>query len=252
MPYLKKTIIAGRTIEIRKSYAARYGCRGGRREKNHRPTPEDQRRVNERKAIDTLTWRLNANFGLGDVHLVLGYRRDENPTPEQARRHLEDFLRRARKYCAAQGKPLRYVTVTEYKRTRLHHHLVLPELPAAVLYALWPHGRPHPTPLDGSGNYRRLAEYLVKETAAAFREGDAPYKKRWNQSKNLKEPTIRVEVVNARTWSREPRPRKGYALDKDSLRQGVHEITGYPYQYYTLVRLRPEKERPEQERRGRL
>ena len=45
MPYLKKTIIAGRTIEIRKSYAARYGCRGGRREKNHRPTPEDQRRV---------------------------------------------------------------------------------------------------------------------------------------------------------------------------------------------------------------
>lgn len=127
----------------------------------------------------------------------------------------------------------------------------LPELPAAVLYDLWPHGRPHPTPLDGSGNYRRLAEYLVKETAAAFREGDAPYKKRWNQSKNLKEPTIRVEVVNARTWSREPRPRKGYALDKDSLRQGVHEITGYPYQYYTLVRLRPEKERPEQERRGR-
>lgn len=237
MPYLKKTIIAGKTMEIRKSFSSRYGRKGLKREKNSRPTPEGQKKVNERKAVDTLTWRLNTNFGLGDVHLVLGYRRDENPTPEEARRHLEDFLRKARKYCAKHGKPLRYVAVTEYKRARIHHHLVLPELPAAVLYELWPHGRPHGTPLDGSGNYRKLAEYLVKETAATFREDGAAYKKRWNQSKNLREPTIRVEVVNANTWAKSPKPKKGYYIEKDSLREGVHDVTGYPYQYYTMVRM---------------
>ena len=63
------------------------------------------------------------------------------------------------------------------------------------LYALWTHGRPKVNPLDDTGNYRELAEYLIKETSKTFAEAAGPYKKRWNQSKNLRKPKIKIEVV---------------------------------------------------------
>lgn len=113
MPYIKKTVIAGKTVEIRKCNAPMYGRRGNRAEKKT-VTPEKQRRVNEKKAVDILTWRLNENFGVGDVHMVIGYGRSKAPEPEEARKHLEEFLRRARKYFRGQGQELRYITVTEY------------------------------------------------------------------------------------------------------------------------------------------
>ena len=65
MPYIKKTVIAGKTVEIRKCNAPMYGRRGNRAEKKT-VTPEKQRRVNEKKAVDILTWRLNENFGVGE------------------------------------------------------------------------------------------------------------------------------------------------------------------------------------------
>lgn len=238
MAYMKKTIIAGKTIEVRKGYSARYGKKGLKRSENRLPTREAQKRVNERNALDNLTWKLNANFGVGDVHMVLGYGNRKAPTPEEARKNLDRFTRKARTwYKRETGKELRYISVTEYKRSRIHHHIILPEIPADVLYTLWPHGRPHITPLDPSGSYRALAEYLIKETAETFRTEEAPYKKRWNQSRNLKEPEITVEVVSAQNWRQDPKPIQGYYIDKDSIRAGVSETNGFPYQSYTMIQL---------------
>lgn len=241
--YTQRVILAGKTIEIRKSTAPQRGRGGKGRAAKLNPTPELQKRVNERKAVDTLTWRLNTNFGEGDTHMVLTYRREYTPTPAEARAHLEKFMRRARAYFRQQGRELKYVTVTEYKRARVHHHLVLPEIPAAVLHDLWPFGRPHCTPLDESGDYRQLAEYLIKETSATFAEAEGPYKKRWNQSKNLVEPKITTETIKASTWRSDPKPRAGYYIKKDSIREGVHEVTGHLYQYYTMVMLPPKRKR---------
>ena len=83
-----------------------------KRAKQIKLTPEKQRKVNERKAINTLTWALNENFGVGDAHMVLTYRKEYTPSPEQARRDLEKFLRMLRKWCRESGKELRYITVT--------------------------------------------------------------------------------------------------------------------------------------------
>ncbi len=234
MPYIKKTVIAGKTVEIRKCNAPMYG-RKGKRAARMKLTPEKQQKVNEKKAVDLLTWRLNENFGVGDVHMVIGYGRGKAPEPEEARKHLEEFLRRARKYFRGQGQELRYITVTEYKRARIHHHVIMPEAPMGVLYKLWSHGRPHITPLDESGDYRQLADYLIKETSATFAESGSPYKKRWNQSRNLRDPVIKTEIVSAKSWRKDPMPWKGYYIKKDSIREGTHDVTGYQYQYYTMI-----------------
>lgn len=235
MPYIKRTVRAGKTVETAKTYMPMLGNHK-KRAKQIKLTPEKQRKVNERKAINTLTWALNENFGVGDAHMVLTYRKEYTPSPEQARRDLEKFLRMLRKWCRESGKELRYITVTEYKRARIHHHLVIPEIPARILYTFWPHGRAHSTPLDDSGDYRKLAEYLVKETGKSAEE-DGPRKRRWNQSRNLRPPEISYEVVPAKSWRKEPRPIKGYYIDKDSLRAGVSDVTGYPYQYYTMIQI---------------
>lgn len=237
MPYVMETCIAGKTIEVDKHYSSRVGRKGIRRGKNINPTPEDVHRVNEREAAKKLRRTLNENCGVGDAHTVLTYRRDERPTPQEARKDLEKFLRLARQYFREQGKELRYITVTEYKRARIHHHLVIPEIPAKVLYALWGHGRPHVTPLDDSGNYAQLADYLIKETAATFRDDSAPYHKRWNQSRNMRQPKVTRRVVQASQWRKEPKPRAGYYIDKDSVRAGTHETNGYEYQFYRMVEI---------------
>lgn len=236
MPYIKKTIQAGKTIEVRKYYSTRFGVTGVKRAPKFRPTPEEQRRVNERQAADTLTWRLNENFGFGDIHLVLSYA-GPAPSREEARHRLEKFIRTARRYFRQQGKEMRYIAVTEYKNRRIHHHLVMENVPIKDLYTMWPHGRPKVFPLDDSGDYRELAEYLIKETAKTFAEEGSPYKKRWNQSKNLRAPKIKTEVVSASAWSRQPRAKKGYYIPPDTIREGVHKENGFPYQYYTMIEI---------------
>ena len=180
MPYIKKTIIAGDTVEIEKHYSARYGKRISR-SSNCQPTSPEQAEVNRRQAEKTLRRLINANFGVGDVHLVLGYRRQYTRTPEQARKDKEQFLRGYRRWCRERGEDPRYITVTEYENKRVHHHLVIGNIPAGELYRLWPWGRPHITPLDRSGNYSQLAAYLIKETDRTFSIAGAPQRKRWTE-----------------------------------------------------------------------
>ena len=104
------------------------------------------------------------------------------------------------------------------------------------MQAAWPHGRIHATPLDGSGQYGVLAEYLVKETRRTFRDADAPYGKRWCASRNLKQPEITVEEVHAESWRKTPKAPRGYEIVPDSVQTGVHETTGAPWQRYWMIK----------------
>lgn len=244
MPYLKITAIAGRTVEVYKTYSARYGKRGIPRGTRVAPTPERQQRINEKNAETRLRLKLNANFGPGDYHAVFTYRRENRPMPGQARKHRELFIRKARAAYRAAGLELKYIAVTEYKRKAIHHHFILSHVDPAQLTAIWPHGRVHITPLDNSGQYGQLAAYLIKETGETFREGNAPFGCRYTCSRNLKEPEIKREVIEAQSWRQEPKPVQGYALEKDSVRGGVHEATGWPWQFYRMIQCDHRKEKP--------
>ena len=62
-----------------------------------------------------------------------------------------------------EGKPFKYVLVTEVgKRGALHHHIVMNQVPTEWIRTAWPKGRIDIRPLDDTGQYSRLAEYFAK------------------------------------------------------------------------------------------
>lgn len=237
MAYYEKTVIAGLTMERMKMNSARLGRKGLVREKNHLPTPEDVQKVNAHQSEAKLRWSLNTNFGENDIHLVLTYIKGMRPPPEEAKQYLDKFLRDLRTLYRKHGQELKYISVTEYLNKAIHHHLVINSIDMREVTQLWPYGRARPTYLDGSGQYGQLAAYLIKETEKTFRLPDAPYRKRWNSSRNLKKPIIKIRVIGRDSWRKEPKAPKGYIIEKDKTVNGVSEITGYPYQFYSMIRV---------------
>ena len=235
--YIRRTVTCGKVVEVEKYYAPTFGRSGRRRAPRTAPTPEDVARVNERNAVNRLRWLINANFGPGDLHAVLTYRREDRPDEKEARRRLQRCLRLLRKAAKGAGAELRYIHATEYKRRAIHHHMIMSGVTLAQLQEAWPWGRVHVTPLDASGEYGTLAAYMVKETRSTFADGSAPFAKRWCASRNLTQPVIKKEIVHAESWRKVPRALKGYILVPDSVEVGVHEVTGQPWQRYWMRRI---------------
>lgn len=156
------------------------------------------------------------------------------------------------------GGVLKYIVVTECGNKRIHHHIIINDYPGIdsdtvkVLKSAWKQaagdcaGNPKFVSLYDNGDYKKLAEYLIKETGKTFRDKDACMKKRWSCSRNLVRPEPVKETVQAKVWRKEPVIPKGYYLEPDSLINGVNPVTGLPYQHYTLVRL----DMPEPKQRG--
>lgn len=242
--YLLKTYKAGRTVEVYKTYSGRYGKKIPRGS-NVNDTPDDVKKINERNSEATLTRELNANFIPGDLHIVLTYRVDERPVPEQAKKLLEKFNRDARAAYRSAGMEYKYIAVTEYENTALHHHLVIPYIDTRLLNKLWPYGRIRSfTPLDETGEYSKLAHYLIKETKKTFSKPGNASKRRWNGSKNLIHPKPDVKVVKYKEWKKQPQTIKGYVLDTDSIENGVSEVTGREMQHYRLIKIQNRKPGP--------
>ena len=235
--YIRRIVKAGKVIEVEKYFAPVYGRHGRRRAPKSCPTPEDVARANEKNAINRLRWLLNANFGAGDLHAVLTYRKADRPDEQEARRRLQRSLRIQRKEARESGDELKYIHATEYKRRAIHHHMIVSGVTLEQLQAAWPWGRVHVTPLDRSGEYGTLAAYLVKETSKTIADGTAPFAKRYCASRNLVQPEIRTEVVHAESWRKLPKALKGYILVPQSVQVGVHEVTGAPWQRYWMRRI---------------
>lgn len=245
MPYKKITYYCGETIEVEKKHTGRYGAPGQKRQKKRKQTKEEIAKQNERLAVQKLRRKINTNFGADDYHIILTYRPEERPDPGGARKELARFFRNLKSRYHKHGDELKYVVVTEYKKTAIHHHLIINSSDkfnaVAAVRECWPRGRPKFVPLDDEGDYRRLAEYFVKETAESFRSPDNPNKKRYSCSRNLKEPKVSERIIRAGTFREDPKPPKGWYIDKDTLYTGINPVTGYRYQYYTMRKLRPAK-----------
>ena len=244
MPYVERVVVAGVIRETKKMYTGRVHTRGAERKKQTGQTSQAQQRVNERKAEEVLRWRLNANFSAGDLHVVLHYY-DKGVDLDQAEQDKKKFLALLRKECRKAGTPWKYVACTETKRmTNVHHHIILPAMEVATLFSTWEQvvgingGNVSIKPLDRRGNHAKLANYLMKETRSTVqrhREAGKRYK-RFSCAQGMAMPEPQYTVVNANTWSREPKSRKGYILLKDdngqTARTGIHEVNGWPGMEY--------------------
>lgn len=239
MPYIKTTCYAGKTIEVSKSFSSRYNKKGITRGKNKKLTPEQMQAINERNAETKLRRLINTNYVPGDLHITLTYTKENRPAPEEAKTELEKFIRKIRTAYRKNEDELKYILVTEYKNKSIHHHLIvnmIKPVPVKEFDRLWNKGRIKFTYFDDTGQYGDLAHYLIKETRKTFREVNSPSRKRWNASKNLKKPDIKKEIIKAKEWRKIPVPLKGYIIETDSIREGFHDFTGWPYQAYSMIR----------------
>lgn len=238
--YYKKWIKAGRTIAIHKTYKKRTGV--AERGKKEKPTKEEMEKVNQCNAERKLTLLLNANYKDGDFHLVLTYYEKYCPTPLEAKEQIGAFIDNMRKAYKKMGTPFKYVHVTEYLNKRIHHHLVINNIEdknvTKLIKSLWEYGNPKFVLLNTEGQYKNLAEYLIKETSKTYKEKkDKAHKQRYSCSRNLIRPKEKESIVKADKWLADPKPPKGYYVDLDTLENGIDKWTGREYQRYMLVQI---------------
>lgn len=243
MPYIQRKIYMRNTIDVERVYSGRYGRAAERGEKK-KLTPEAVSRNNERVAVKKLKRLLNANFGPEDFHITLTYCPEERPDKEGAHKCMKSFLGKMKRRYGKRGTEIKYIAVTEYKGKNIHHHIVMNgylgegENTITLVRECWKCGRARFVPLEENGEYIRLAEYLVKETRNSFREKNGPGKQRYTRSRNLIVPKEEVKVMQAKAWKSEPKPPKGYYIDKETFFDGYSEVTGKRMQYYTCIKIR--------------
>lgn len=233
--FYRDTIIAGKTIIRSLKAVTRTETKGQKRKPKMNPTSEAVRKVNFRNAVKILTAKLNHNFKPGDYHLTLTYK--EAAAPEEARKQLTNFLRNMHNYCKRKGIEFKWVAVTEYKHTRIHHHIIMSNVDLDVIDKYWKNGYEYPVLLDKSGNYYKLAEYLLKETEKTFREEGSPQKRRYSSSRNVIMPEVKRERIAGREIRQNIKPAKGYYIDQDTVRRYEHAILGVECMEYIMVSL---------------
>lgn len=238
--YIEKKVYSGAVLEVEKTCSSKRKGKNTKRGPKMEKTPENMQKVNERNAAKRLTRIINANFGAGDLHMVWTYapeNRSENPT--EAGKDLQKALRKLKAGYKKAGAELKYVAVTEYGQRSMHHHLVINSgLDVAAIQKIWGLGKIHVTLLDDSGDYQRLARYLIKQTNKTFNDPErCVWGKRWCASRNLVRPIEKKRVVKADSWRERPVAPTGYYLITDSISVGVSDVTGWPYQYYKCVKI---------------
>lgn len=231
--FYRETIVAGKTI-MRSLKAITNIGRGKQRKPKTNPTSSAVQKINFKNAVRMLTAKLNHNFKPGDYHIVLTHG-GEAPSKEEAKKRIDNFKRNLSSWCKRNGIEFKWVEVTEYKHSRVHHHMVMTKIPLEVVDKYWKHGYEYPVLLDSSGNYYKLAEYLLKETEKTFRDEAALRKRRYSSSRNVIMPEIKREKVSGREVRKDIVPLKGYKVDEDTIKRYEHAILRVECIEYIMV-----------------
>lgn len=172
-----------------------YRKAGARRGK-FRETSETQKKLNDRKAAERLTWLIHANFGKGDYALHLTFTNENLPeTEEAAEKFVKNYIRRAKRLYKAEGVEMRYVYVIEVSDSgRVHVHMIVSGgVSRDALEDAWGMGRCNADRLQfNECGIIDLSKYITKS-------GRTKYRRRYVTSRNLVKP---AEKTNVHQWSR--------------------------------------------------
>lgn len=248
MPYIEKTVKAGRTKEIIRYYSIRTGMPEGMRRRKLSPTPERIKKANARRQGDKLRWLMNANFNDQEFwSFTLTYRQGEEPkTIRQVRDDAADFVKRLRKCAKLFGVEVRYIYVIGAGKHRRHIHITCNALPdMAMLTGCWIHGHASMTKLYSDGQYRDLADYYI-QNASETKQQEIELEEKPGQmyvcSRNLIKPEISKKVIKHKEFRIDPKPQKGYRIEKDSVYQGFTDM-GFPLLRYSMIKERDERDK---------
>lgn len=222
------------SIDVEITHKGRYGARGEKREGRRNSTPEEVEKCNRRQAEKRIRRKINMNFQADDLHMVLTYRKEERCRLEEATKNLRTWLDRMRYNYKKGGQELKYIITTSIgERGAVHHHVIINNIDgitAKTARKYWKKGRVYYTALDDTGEYGDLAAYIMKQD-----KGDQKLK--YSCSRNLKMPKPEMREIRRPNWE-EPKPFKGYYIDKGTVYEGINPVTGYPYQQYTMKKVR--------------
>lgn len=233
--YTKVTYDLGEVREIQKYIPGNYGAPGCARERKRKRTPAEIKAQNERNKRRKVQRLIMANFGEGDLHVTLTYRKEERPeTAEMANALRAKFLSELRKGFKKAGVELKYIGVTEIgSRGAAHHHIIVnnPEGMDVIklIQKSWKHGHAYYSALYEDGEFEQLADYLLK--------GESDKGASYTRSRNLKIPEPKRELVRSKRWKDPPTVPKGWEIIKETVFNGVNPVTGYPYQRYMMRRI---------------
>ena len=246
--YRERVIYAGNTIEIIDTYPTQFGDKVRRENrKSGKGTPEAVKQYNRELAKRKLTRLINNNFVPDDLWITLTYERDNRPQSEEAAKALfRKFIRKLKGIYARHGLELKAIKRTAYgERGAVHHHLIVPQgVSSKEITKLWREvsgasdkaRAPHYVPLYPEGEYSCLASYLVEQLSAE--EGELHVRK-WTCTRNIRKPIEKApRDVYKIKWNEPIKPRKGYYVDTDSIRAGTNEVTGRPYLFYRMAKIK--------------
>lgn len=234
--FIRETCIAGAAIDV----SLKFSVTSGKNKRRQRMQPSRAAVVenNDRIAKKKLTRLMNANFLPGDLHITLTYSGNE-PMKKDAKVEIRNFKRRLEREFRKQGKQFKWIEVTEYSHTRIHHHMLVSYIDPAIINRQWKCGHVHFTELDRTRNYKKLAEYFIKETSKMMRIPGNETRQRWSASRNLTRPIVKREIIKPLAMFEKPKAIKGYAILEDSVREFEHPFTGIKHLEYMMISTDP-------------
>lgn len=237
------------STEYEYKFLGHYGTAGEQSLKKHERSQESIEKQNQYQRTKTVRRLLKANFKEGDYWTTLTYRDKEGRQIKEVTADVQRFLRKLRARYKKLGIPCKYIYRVEIgSKGGIHVHIVLNRITDldSMIQQAWIHGRTFNELLD-DGPYDRLAEYIVKpptdQQKKLLKTFDEDTKKliRYSCSRNLERPVPERKVYTRHTMQKifnsDLIPERGFYIDKDSIRRGINEFTGYSYLSYQEIKL---------------
>lgn len=189
--YVVKTTVSGEVVEseIYPIYSNRKNTPRRDKEKTSKTA---QKNLNDKNAKKRISRLVNTNFTSKDLAVTLTYTDHHLPDEEQARKDIQNYIRKLKRYRKKKGLPdLKYIYVIgcvseEEKKTtkkvRVHHHLIINDMDRDTVESLWGKGRAETKRLQPDDfGFEGLARYMAGQNNGS---------KRWYASRNLKQPKV--------------------------------------------------------------
>lgn len=190
--YVVKTIVSGPIIES-EIYPVYTSKRNVPRRDKEQITSEAQKNLNDKNAKKKITRLINTNFTNKDLAVTLTYKDNYLPDYEQARKDIQNYIRKLKRYRKKHGLPdLKYIYVIgcvneeerkKTKKVRVHHHLIINgDMDRDIVEGLWGKGRCEAKRLQPDDfGLEGIARYMASQNKGT---------KRWYASRNLKQPKV--------------------------------------------------------------
>mgnify|MGYP006981586586 FL=1 len=119
----RKKTISKNMIEVLDYHTSRTYRKNGKRVKKKNITPEAQKKQNEKQAEAMLRMLIDNNFTTNDCYITITYK-EQPATWEDAKKDIQNFIRRLKRKYKKLGKELKYIYIAEGK-TRIHFHMII-------------------------------------------------------------------------------------------------------------------------------